>query len=228
MFLMVIIGAAIEDELLDLVSDLATSTDPRIADPQFLRRLADELPEGDRVAQLRHSQRLEAAATADGFRMEDPTPFERVLFFPFLELAQAIAVEHTIGSLDAMKTPLGGRPDPPEIKISPLMIHERLPWVAVVPRHSVRQAQGVMAQRQLVSTALRLRALALDGTGYPDVLPASMSEPNPFTGLPLEYARQGDGSVKLGIPGIFLQHPSEGMTRDVQRRPLALPAGPRL
>jgi hypothetical protein len=227
MLLMVLVGTAIEDDLLGLVADLATSTEPRIADPQFLRRLAAELPEGDRLAQLRRSMLLDAAVTADAFRVGDPTPVERILIFPFQELAQAAVVEHTLQSLEVTKTPVGGRPDPPDIKPSVLMFHQRLAWLVEVSPRVVRQAQAVMAQRQLVSTALRLRALALEGTGYPDVLPASMGEPNPFTGVPLEYARQGDGSVKLAIPGISSAHTSE-FPRDVQRRTLALPAGPRL
>ena len=221
----VLVGAAIENDLLGLAADLAAATSPQLADPAFLRRLAAELPQADWQAQARRALELDAATLIHELSVP-PDVAQRILFFPWQELTQACVVEHTVRSLDATNTPVGGRPDPPEIKPSVFMVHQRLAWMVGSPR-VVRRAQDVMAQRQLVSTALRLRALALGGSGYPESLPASMSEPNPFTGRPLEYAPRGDGSVELRITGVFLEYPGDlGPGRP--RRTVALPAGPRL
>jgi hypothetical protein len=234
--IVLLMGMVIEGELLELAAEVATSSESWMADPSFLRALHAELPRTNRESELRRALAAESAEGVEALRrgrlpglMDGSPPWpvtalvEPMLSFPVAELTKAAVVERTLQVLERVETPLGVVPDPAFVTPSVFLIHRRLAFLAAPPGLQVaREVQDRMALRQLVATALRMRILALEGSGYPEpeALPASLREANPLTGLPLEYALQADGSVRLAVPGIQ----NEALKNRSTRRPLVLPA----
>jgi hypothetical protein len=100
---------------------------------------------------------------------------------------------------DLVDTPYGTAPDrfeddPPGTPIGMVMD---------TVRKSIPRAQAAMAQRQLVRAGLELRRMALETGAYP-ADPSSIPElatPDPFTGKPLVYDADPDGSASVALVG---------------------------
>ena len=69
---------------------------------------------------------------------------------------------------------------------------------------AIGRLQSVEAQRQLVRAAIAMRRHALEHGAYPAEPPGipELTEPDPFTGRPLLYELQPDGSLVLELDGV--------------------------
>lgn len=190
-----LVGVACERMMLRAAAEALTAPHPFTSRPEFLDAIEDTLATEDLLATMHRVfdawTLVEQKALIEGSHGASEWADAGVTRN---DIVQAGASLHTL-----VNTPYGRAPDrfeddPPG---------EPLGMVMDNVRQSIPRAQAAIAQRQLVTAGIELRRAALRAGAYPTD-PSEIPEvvtPDPFTGRPLAYSVEADGSATVALAG---------------------------
>lgn len=120
-------------------------------------------------------------------------------------LLQVAFLENGTRLLELIDTPLGSDPESFNSRPEPLPrwnVIRRVAWI-VQPNmlNMIGRCQATTAQRRLLEAALTMRTTLWPAGVYPESRPdlPALTEPDPFSGQPLEYQLLDDGRLHLAI-----------------------------
>ncbi len=203
-----LVGIACERMQLITAAEVVASGQPWVADHDVLGRLARSAADADGAEMI---GRIFDAWTAVMEQHLNHVPVERTAEDDNLEeslrgVSRAVVADTRAELLRRLATPFGQDPDGLAADAPGTLLDSRLRGSFADMESFIKtigRLQSVEAQRQLVRAAVALRREGLDQGSYPVRRPsiADLTHPDPFTGRPLLYQPQPDGSLVLALDG---------------------------
>lgn len=197
-----LVGVAIERYLGRAVADAVESSEPWA--PGLLDAYEDMAPKLDVIARGREIYSIDAGVMIDALRFGYTKDGRIWPSLPFRYLLGDLAGVEMLKSArwlhQVTVEPYGRDPARYDAGPRPWLLHKQDGWDDVqVLTHAHGKFQAAMAQRQLLRAGVELRRLGGYGAERPAI--EALETENPFTGKPLGYERQADGSVRIAVDG---------------------------
>jgi hypothetical protein len=204
-----LVGIACERMQLDVAAEVVGSDMPWVTDTRFLDELEATISDADGAELI--GRNFDAWSTVMELHLNGLAPGWEEEYgdiqVSLADVNRALVADTRSDLLARLATPFGRDPEGLNRTNSATLFDPRRGDVFADMEgfaKAIGRLQSVEAQRQLVRAAITMRRHVVGQGGYPADRPGipELAEPDPFTGRPLIYQPQADGSLVLEIDGV--------------------------